>query len=387
MISKLTPARLRRVLLTFHNICQGYPSLLPRPISDKKEAALIRGREMSAPTVFFSRCKPRGFDPIDIVLKYKIAFVGWPVWLRDACGSINVSECILDLNASHEEWVDGTRGLDRTTRSMSTLNRNLAAEIAPGSILLVPRPSQGLIYCGKVVGHFELVRNPPWIDEYLKLIGLDRDSPEAPEHIGDVVQCWRVDKFRPIPVPAVPAWIRRSLFGRSTLGRVGRAHNAAMDPFEVLNGIIDRPGRIVRPWTTDAHEVEKRLISDIGPNAFEHLSVALLQLEHPDQVWSHVGGSGDGGVDGIGANSEGEVCGILQCKWAYWGEDIGFSDRHGASGNPGRIVLTSLLHDDDLAGPSGIEFVGKREIARLVVKHAKRLSQATSLRVGSSEAV
>ena len=45
----------------------------------------------------------------------------------------------------------------------------------------------------------------------------------------------------------------------------------------------------------DLVEVERRLADFVGPSTFEHLCVALLQLEHPDEIWEHVGGSGDGG--------------------------------------------------------------------------------------------
>ena len=43
------------------------------------------------------------------------------------------------------------------------------------------------------------------------------------------------------------------------------------------------------------NEVERRLVESVGPGTFEHLCVSLLQLEFPEEVWVHVGGSGDGG--------------------------------------------------------------------------------------------
>lgn len=331
------------------------------------------------PSVFFSRCKPRGFDAIDIVLQHNVAFVGWPVSLGIPFNRHHVHECILDLDAPDDAWwptLDHLH-LDRTQRRMANLNRNLAQEIEHDSILLVPRPKRGVIYAGRVQGHFQLVNNPEWIDDYLHLIE-DHVSPEEhEEHLSEVVQCWRVDRFRPVPVPAIPAWIRRSLFGRSTLGRIRRVNDATPEPFDMLNEIIDHPGRIVRPWTIDPAEIKCRLITDIGPNAFEHLSVALLQLEHHEEVWTHVGGSGDGGVDGIGSNDLGEVCGILQCKWAYRGEDLGLE-----AVEKRRIVLTSLLHHPDVQVQEGIDFIGLSEIARLVLQHAAHLPQARSLRIG-----
>ena len=107
-----------------------------------------------------------------------------------------------------------------------------------------------------------------------------------------------MDKWRKIQFSAFPAWIRKSFFGRSTVARI---HPSSFgNPHEVLDKWIDSPQRPIPEWTVEIPEIEKRLVWNIGPNEFEHLVVALLQLEQPDRVWRHVGGSGDGGVDGMG---------------------------------------------------------------------------------------
>jgi hypothetical protein len=107
--------------------------------------------------------------------------------------------------------------------------------------------------------------------------------------------------------------------------------------------------------------------------------VALLQLEHPEEVWVHVGGSGDGGLDGIGAGSGGEVVGQLQCKWRYDGSDVEIADPN-FSGSVSQ-VLAALIHPEKVAEREGIEFWSRRKIAALVIKHAARLPIAQSLRI------
>jgi hypothetical protein len=190
-----------------------------------------------------------------------------------------------------------------------------------------------------------------------------------------------VDEFRPIPFPLIPAWIRRCFFGRSTYGLIHGIEEINLDPFSTLSELIDNPGVAIRPTTNDLVEVERRLVNDVGPGVFEHLCVSLLQLEHPDQVWAQVGGSGDGGLDGIGADASGNVIGLLQCKWRYWGEPTDFMSAWNRSDREYRRVLASLIHPSELSAVSGLEFWGRGHVARLVVKHASRLPLARSLRV------
>jgi hypothetical protein len=117
----------------------------------------------------------------------------------------------------------------------------------------------------------------------------------------------------------------------------------------------------------------------VGPNSFEHLCVALLQLENPEHVWMHVGGSGDGGIDGIGAHASGAVVGLLQCKWAYRGEDVFVDRQDGRAGT--QQILAALLHSEGVSPREGVEFWPRDQIASLVLKHAERLPLALSLRV------
>lgn len=338
---------------------------------------------MKENVVFFSRCRPQSSDPIDIVLRERRAFIGYAAWRTDVEPRRgHLREAMIDFRCSDDAWNAYYSKFDKENRKQYQQNRNFIQSINPGAIALVPRPNRGLIYAGRVVAPFEMLDDPPWGDEYLHL----REREKRGEgyglfsHLADVAHCCEVDRFRSLPFSLVPAWIRRSLFGRSTYGRIWPLAELNLDPYSILSNLLDHPETIDHPWTNDPAEVEQRLVHSIGPNTFEHLCVSLLQLEHPGEVWAHVGGSGDGGVDGTGAGTDGKVIGLLQCKWAYRGEQIALADR--ALQGSVRQVLAALLHPRDLPPPAGMEWWPRSHIASLVIRHAARLPVAVSLRVG-----
>lgn len=335
---------------------------------------------MATGAVFFSRCRPQDSDPVDLVVRERRVFIGYPA-LRAGVEARRdrLREAVIDLWCSDEEW-ESLRPTFGKDAKQYQQNRNFVRTIDPGAIALVPRPSRGVVYAGRVIGRFELLDDPPWADDYIELRRRQKlKTEDEPYYLADIAQCCEVDRFRAIPFPLVPAWIRRSLLGRSTYGRIWPMPELDLDPYAAMDRLLDHPEQAERAWTSDIREVERRLAEAVGPNTFEHLCVALLQLEHPDQVWMHVGGSGDGGIDGIGADAGGFVVGLLQCKWAYWGESV-FVERQAAQGAT-RQILTALLHGSDTQVPEGIEFWSRDRIAALVVRHASSLPLAVSLRV------
>ena len=335
---------------------------------------------MAEDVVFFSRCRPTYSDPIDLAVREKRIFIGWPAWrqgIERRRGHLR--DTIIDLWCPDNEW-EALRPEFGPNGRYYQQNRNFVRSIKPGAIALIPRTSRGVVYTGRVTEQFKLLDDPPWGDEYLNLRreqGLEAD-PE-PDYLADVAQCCKVDRFRAIPFSAFPAWIRRSLLGRSTYGQVKPILEHGLDPYSVLDRLLDKPEQAERGWTQDIIEAGRRIIDAVGPNTLEHLCVALLQLEHPEQVWMHVGGSGDGGVDGVGADANGSTVGILQCKWAYQGGDV-FAERSTAHSIT-RQILAALLHPEGVQVQDGVEFWPLTYIASLVIKHANRLPLATSLRI------
>ena len=289
----------------------------------------------------------------------------------------SLKACVVNPACEDNEWATAHASSDR--RRQFNQNRNLIRNVSTGSIAMVPRPSRGVIYCGRVISDFELEDAPGWYDKYMQIRG-DEDGVDT-WHAADVAQGWRVDEFKAIPVPRIAAWIRRSLFGRSTYGII-HPDQIGGDPHAVVSSAMENDGFEQREWTLDTRLIENRLISDLTPSTFEHLMVSLLQLEHPSEVWSQVGGSGDGGVDGVGAAQNGEVAGLLQCKWQYWGEDVFSTDSIWYSGKTlFRKYLAALRYDESVA-PQGCIFLDRPKVVSMILQYHTRLPQALSMRIG-----
>jgi hypothetical protein len=226
---------------------------------------------MTEKAVFFSRCRPQGSDPIDIVVRERRVFIGYPAWRDDIDPKRgHLRDAVIDLRCKDEEWDSFKVTVGGQTGKQYQRNRNFVREIEPGAIALVPRPNRGVVYAGRVVRPFEMLDDPPWADEYLRL----REEQECDEgegvfsHLADVAQCCEVDWFRKISFPTIPAWIRSSLFGRSTYGRIKPLWELDLDPYPLLDRLLDQPNRIEHPWTDNLEEVERRLVNGIGPNTF-----------------------------------------------------------------------------------------------------------------------
>jgi hypothetical protein len=288
---------------------------------------------------------------------------------------------MVDPSCAEDEWAIAHAESDK--KRQFNQNRNLIRKVVKGSIALVPRPNRGVIYCGRVISEFELLNAPPWYDRYIEIRG-DEDSQDS-WHAADLAQCWKVDELTPVPIPRIPAWIRRSLFGRSTYGII-QPDDFSGDPHDVITRVLAKGGFEERSSTLDPTIIEKRLLDDLTPSTFEHLVVSLLQLENPDELWSQTGGPGDGGVDGVGASKDGQVTGLLQCKWQYWGENPFPAETAWELDAPAlKKYLAALRYPDGIAPPDCV-FLDRPRISQLISKHHNGLPLAVSLRIGGGGA-
>ncbi len=122
-------------------------------------------------------------------------------------------------------------------------------------------------------------------------------------------------------------------------------------------------------------------------NAFENLIVSLLDLEYPDEIWHQTGGPGDGGIDGLGSDENGNVVGLMQAK-CYYPSPL----------NLGNLNLGNLAHQQPLRRYAAIllpenptlptdgrtELLDLEWIARAVLRHWQALPQARAMRVGQA---
>lgn len=348
---------------------------------------------------FFVKCHPQDADIVDLAREVRRVFIGYPPFRqggREAFNPRRVRDAVVDISSDNETWTKEMarlEQLDRGYRSKVTQNRNMALSIAKGSVAVVPRPGRGLVYAGRTSGAFELVHSPAWANRYLEIRkALKLEAKDAASHVGDVVQTWPIDApgLVAIPFPLLPGWISYQLLSRQTAGWIYDNEDengaTALGYFERL---LDDRAR-GRDWhidltpTNDMSVVAERLVHWLTPASFEHLMVTLLQLEETGARWIHVGGSGDGGVDGLGFR-DGSVSGALQCKWRYQDDAVALgrsvaSELEGVWGKQLHRINVAILYpkvEDRIEG--NVAIIGRSTIARLLVKHAKSIPHAAAL--------
>ncbi|MDE0341652.1 MAG: hypothetical protein OXK82_00515 [Deltaproteobacteria bacterium] len=334
------------------------------------------------PIAFYCRAKPQECDAFVIFDQARRVFIGYPLVRRgEAYDSRALSTCLVSPTCLQEEWEAHTAG--RSKREF-TRNRNFVPCVTKGSIVVIPRPSEGAAYVARVTGPFEIVNAPPWTQAYLKLrmqLGLDCDDDSC-YHTGDVAQGWPVDEYRRIDLSRVPGWLRRSFLGRSTYNQLPpHPLDSQITAFQVLEEILEGSPRLEAPWTLELDAIKKRLVDALNnPCAFENLVVELLQLENPGELWHHTGGPGDGGIDGVGSNEAGEVVGLMQAKYyAKTAPDLGSLTTVGRRPR----CYTAVFLPENPEGPTdGSRLLCLDWIASAVQRHWRRLPLALTMRIG-----
>lgn len=295
-----------------------------------------------------------------------------------------------DLAADDAQWKTTPlfSGADPSYKGQVTQNRKLVGRVEPGSICVIPRPGEGVVHLCKV-NRFELVDNPAWADAYLELRAQQRlDCSNVQSHIGDVVQSWEIDgELRTVPFTFLPRWITYRLLSRNSCGVIPDRPYNNRSAYEALLALYnDGAPRFELPPTLDPLEVEGRLMDWVSPSAFEHLVVELLQLRDGSGIrWWHVGGSGDGGSDGLATDSTGVVA-ALQCKWMYNDDPVALGEallkQMAGTAKGVRAVVAVLFGPTPSKTVPGVEILTRADIARLLVEHHARCGSAVSLGIG-----
>jgi len=314
----------------------------------------------------------------DVALEYGYAFLGYPAIAKSVRETAStLRELVTTFDAENPEWEAYEKDKPAKARKTQEHRKKYRDLVEGESLLLMPHLAEGRVYVGTYAG-FTFHETPTWEKKfkrrYHSAVPKDERVPDLIA-LASVCQTLNVDSWDPIPFVNVPAWIRAKCFGRSSAMWIRSMKGRSAT--EELEGM--RIGETFRPtcWTSDVSEVGKRLLDMITPEPFEHLMVALLQLEHSEQTWLQVGGSGDGGVDGIGYNPDGRVSGLLQCKWQYDGTPV---EAEQSSESP--LHLAYLVEPKTArAEADNITFYDRKRIAALVIKHADKLPMAITLKV------
>lgn len=343
------------------------------------------------PVVFYTKCRP-GLDAWEIAQKYSIAFIGYPPWKPGKSvaidGRTGYAEALFNI-VEESNCAGLLIDVPVAYRKQVTANANMARQIGAGSYVIVPRPQDGVCYIGEVTSSFDLVDAPEWADDYVQMLRLknklaeDCPGDKVSWYLGDLVQVWHVKEWKTLAFPLLPRWISYRMMSRNTFGVIYDFKDVDLFAHERVRQLLDETTPL-RSARDGIDLIETQLLEWVSPTMFEHLVVDLLQLEAGNTIgWHHVGGSGDGGVDGIGLSPDRNVVGIVQCKWL-------FDHRAGSllkdmaeirdKWPTCQVVLAVLIGPDTLVGlPPWVRYLGRKEIAAHVDKYRNQLPLAWTI--------
>ncbi|MXX15439.1 MAG: hypothetical protein F4Z86_18680 [Gemmatimonadetes bacterium] len=330
---------------------------------------------------WFNRAKPLNKDALEIFKQTSRVFIGYPLIKEDVNFDPHaLRSCLVDPTCPDDEWEcykqSGQIG------NMHSRNRNFIPSVKEGSIVVIPRPEEGAVYIGRIKRPFKIVDSPDWGGDYRSL----RESQGCKwrcDDIAQVAQGWSVAGYKRFDLSLVPGWMRHSMFGRSTFGRFKDCHplDANTTAWGVLDQILKGEYQVSTSWNCDLKEIKRRLVDTMTANAFENLIVSLLQLDHPDEIWHQTGGPGDGGIDGLGSDENGNVVGLMQAK-LY---DDGTQPLNlGNLGHKASLRRYAAILVQKKRNPpnDGTKFLDLERIARAVLRHWQALPQARAMRIG-----
>lgn len=340
------------------------------------------------PIAFFNRAKPQYCDALDIFREAGRVFLGYPLWRHGVEYNPNdLHSCLVDpITSSDDDWnqeLAWKQEHENRKPRMFSYNRNFIPSVTLGSIVAIPRPKEGQVYVAQITSEFEVLKSPDWAKQYLQL----RETQgvyiedEKYRHIGDVAQGWQIDEYKPVGLHKIPMWLRNRMFSRTTFGKFDcHPIRNNITAYEVLSNILNGNHSIVTSWTLDLEEIKLRLLDSVTPYSFENLVVALLQLENQDQIWEQTGGVGDGGVDGLGSNENGEVVGLMQAKLKAWSTPE--LSKLGYNSNGIKRYAAVLFPEDPKPPSDGTILLDLGWIANKVLRHCEKLPQALAMRIG-----
>jgi hypothetical protein len=339
---------------------------------------------MESKTAIYVKCRPRDADTTALLRKHRRIFLGYPPFIEGVDPALPIEQRMHSLGlASHipsERLSEDCRG--RGYRSSITLQQNIVRQVGIGSIAVVPQLGSGVCWLAKIASPFTLFAPGEIGEEYLQLRreqGLPVEEPEW--HLADMVQGWSTTEWVEVPFVWIPRWIGQRALQRNTVGII-KDRDGHHRAYDVLERLFAAPSGIATyEPTEDSDEIARRLVDLLSPASFEHLVVDVLRLERPDLMWLHVGGTGDGGADGIGFRANGTPAAILQCKlrWPGWLDD----PRAEAAVRRPELIIASL-DPVDARAPADAEIWGPERIATAVVRHAGRLPVARPLGISGA---
>lgn len=337
--------------------------------------------------VFFVKNKPQGADMINLVLKYNRVFIGYPAWKNGIeRNPEDIARAVYDMKRDDFTKSDLSDKLNKRQKNGTFRHVKYAKKVQPGDYVIVPRVGSGTCFIGKIESPFEIDVDLSRHKEYLRLRkeqNLDTtevvNGQKIYSHLGDVIQSWKVESFQEVPFPLVPRWISYRLMHRSTIGWIRNKLNGQLNAYQTIDKIYNDEYQFDSSFTDNVEVIKKRLYERTTPDELEVMITSLMKLEYPNLLWTHTGGSGDGGADGLGMsqNRSNEIKSIIQSKWMSSNfksianelkERLDDSD----SRYPSVIIATLLSNIDNFKESdnySSIRWLDADDIANLLLKY------------------
>ena len=332
--------------------------------------------------VFFYKSRPNfKSQPLDLLpscIRNNTMFLPYPTWAGGVAPYIpnDYPQDLMDFRKPSPLLV---KPLSKQSQALNLIKK---IETCRGKKwAVIPRIGDGCCWIAEINSGYKIwSKSEPWLGS---LNGILQNSPYSANPVGcyhmlaDAAQGWDTTTWLQVSFNALPRWFSKQLLAQGSFGEIHGVSSALYPVGLSTPGAVAATGYAnpnctpIPPPTTNPHVLMPRLVERLSPTAFEFLCVELLSLSKYKgcALWSHVGGVGDGGVDGIGFDPTGNPTAFLTVKWQISTSTL----IHIPSGNPS-IVLAYLLGTPSLGLLNNVIKWGPLDIANLVLAHKANLS-------------
>lgn len=241
---------------------------------------------------------------------------------------------------------------------------------------VVPRLREGVCYVAKIESQYTIwPKASHWISSIRSQLAQHGVAPSALyAMLADAAQGWDTSEWKRISLTALPRWFWIQTCHRGSFSRLSMRPGYPLPEVVAAAAYNDPFSSPLPPPAASIQEIERMLAEKLSPAALEFLCVELLNLSTTGNcaLWVHVGGVGDGGVDGIGFDLLGSPSWFLSVKWQI-GADTEIRDA-GIDGNA-PLVVAYLLGSPPVPKKHWTVW-SSAEIAKLVWNHRNVLSRS-----------
>lgn len=284
--------------------------------------------------VFFYKAAPFKGEPwcLDLAgtcVAEKKIFIPYPAWNPAALPLVPASvhsDYPKDLCLSPRIRVPKPKPDPMVSRATNLIQK-VDQSIGGKRWVVIPRVGEGYCWIAEIPSTSQYKiwpKNSPWVQQLdTQLLSKGMGNPfDRYESLADVAQGWDTGPWVKVSFATLPRWFSKQLLHQASFGEIhqllGAPTGVLTSPAVVAAHCYAHPFATPKlPLTKNVIAVQQRMVERLSPAAFEFLCIELLNIKraHSCSVWMHVGGVGDGGVDGLGFDSTGQPSAFLTVKW------------------------------------------------------------------------